>query len=140
MRPVFQTRMGTDQTSPREEWGDCWEASIASVLELPLEDVPVIVANPDPESNWWVLTELFLSQFGLGIVTVSPFEGWFPCGVHLITGPSPRGNWLHTVVGRDGEIVHDPHPSGDGVLSVKSYEVFHLLDPAKAVSERGDTA
>jgi len=45
-------------------------------------------------------------------------------GYHTITGLSPRGDWQHVVVGRAGQIEHDPHPEGGGLRDRRLIGVF----------------
>lgn len=48
----------------------------------------------------------------------------------LLSGPSPRGNFYHAVVGdTDFNMVHDPHPSGVGILLVEDFFVW-IPDPS----------
>ena len=61
-----------------------------------------------------------------------PRPFWNPLGYHLICGPSPRGGGMsHATVGRNGEIVHDPHPDGTGVVKVECFGLFVALNPDK---------
>lgn len=54
MKPVFQTRKGSD--------GDCWPACLATIFEVPLEEVAQCAANfPD----WAEQTEAWLAKLGL---------------------------------------------------------------------------
>jgi len=96
--------------------GDCFSACIASILELPLSDVPVFCDYP----NWREQTNIFLAEFGLAYVDIhlpgdlrdNLVEYW---GYHIIAGKSSRG-LRHAVVGYKGTMIHDPHPSGDGLM------------------------
>lgn len=134
----MQSKFETNVTRPDapEEWGDCWAACLASVLEIDAATVP----NPNlvPEGGWFDQQETWLRKtFGLGLVYVEVGE-WFPIGLHLIMGTSPRGPWQHTVVGRSGAMVHDPHPSGDGLAEEKAFVLFTVMDPAKGVRRPAD--
>jgi len=116
MKPVYQTEFG-------EQRGNCLQACVASVLELPLENVPHFCL----EENWVMALASFLSRFGLAPLIFDfdacQADDWKPTGFHLIGGKSPRGI-LHSVVGYNGEIVHDPHPASDGLRTIEDYLVF----------------
>ena len=92
-------------------------ASMASILEWPIErldPLPYLHQEECPP-NWLEKMNLHLIEhFGFYIVSVTLPEDWAPPGYHLLTGPSPRGDFLHTVVGYRGEIAHDPNPVGGG--------------------------
>jgi hypothetical protein len=48
---------------------------------------------------------------------------------HQISGPSPRGQGIwHAVVGCNGQIVHDPHPSKAGLLDPEQWQ-YAILAP-----------
>lgn len=134
MIPVDQTKLGHPE-------GDCFSACIASILEIPLEDVP----NPKGE-DWVHRFNEWLRDYGLAIVTMGLPEGakdmpldmrrYFLPGYCILAVKSPRGDWTHAVVCLDGEIVHDPHPQRD--MGVGDWvEVDHLipLDP-KVVAQK----
>lgn len=71
-----------------------------------------------------------------GVWHVSPsVTGWMPMGVlGVAAGPSPRGDFLHACVYRGKTLVHDPHPSRQGLLCLKEIDVFALLDPIKGMT------
>lgn len=102
--------------------GDCQRAVIASLLSLPISGVPHFLqeANGDP-GTYWTLLQSFCRKHGYAYLTVPARSGFAFYGddgdvYHEISGPSPRGNGAyHAVVGRNGEIVFDPHPSRAGL-------------------------
>lgn len=112
MKPVYQTRTGME--------GNCFAASIASLFELPLEDVPDWRDTPGWYADFhnWILKRYNLYPMILDAPTVKP--PWGP--YYLVWGKSPRG-LEHTCVGRNDQIVHDPHPDGDGI-EAEQYVVF----------------
>ncbi len=91
--------------------GNCLQACVASIFDLPLDQVPHFVA----QQNWWGSLEAWLGERGLVPIWV-PRGDVFPWNAHyLATGNSPRGPFKHVVVERNGEMVHDPHPDGTGL-------------------------
>ena len=120
--------------------GDCQRAVIASLLELPISEVPHFLqeANGDP-SDYWDSLQAFLSKHGYAYLCLPARSGaaFFGEGVdvfHEIAGPSPRGNGItHAVVGRNGEIVFDPHPSRAGLAGDSAdWEHSYLVRTSQA--------
>ena len=115
--PAGVTTADEVEALPGEQRGDCLRAVVASLMELPLEEVPHFVSLPQDE--WWDAVEGFFRDRGLLIVwnpIAQNVGGWLPLGIDImVTGKSPRGDWNHVVIMRDWELVHDPHPSGDGL-------------------------
>lgn len=103
MTPVMQTRFGRGE-------GNCLNACVASVLDLPLGEGGV------PEGNKEL--RVWLAGRDLGIVWVEGQNGRFGavtvagCGAYyLAAGTSPRDPEVdHAIVMCDGREVHDPHP------------------------------
>lgn len=125
MIPVFQ------------EPGDmkCFCACIASIFEIPLNQVPIIF-----NETWRIETQRWLSQYNLFYMDIAGPDliaeskelidkYIFPhCGFHLISGMSSR-NMRHSVVAYRGEIVHDPYPGSDKVITREEYGFFISLNP-----------
>lgn len=130
MIPVMQTIFRSEHEQP----GNCVQACVASLLELPLEAVPHFFKDAD-ESNYhkgWFLFDEWFGQFGIypRHVDLSSSTGcaWdFP---HLAAGPSPRGI-EHQVIRKGFEIIHDPHPDGGGVDPVREVTDLIVMDPTK---------
>jgi hypothetical protein len=101
-------------------YGDCQRAVIASLLDLKIDAVPhfIQISNNDPGLFWDELQKFCRSHGYVHITTNAPAMAWGDAGdvFHEISGPSPRGNGVfHAVVGKDGQIVFDPHPSRAGL-------------------------
>ena len=122
MKPVDQT-LFYDPTAPADrQRGNCWSACIASLLEVPIDDVPNFVQiDVNGGENWFAHTMRFLNERGYHLVAVDPLA---PGDVHYIqTGLSPRspadgGEVHHAVIHLHGELAHDPHPDRTGVKSI----------------------
>ena len=114
MKPVTQTRIGND--------GNCLAACMASILEIPLYQVPEFT-----EDGWLEELNDFLANHNLQYKR-RPVEGTRPVGWSTIERISPRGG-LHACVARDGKLVHDPHPQdGTGRGLVEPY-YYGVLEP-----------
>lgn len=147
MRPVRQ-----DPETP-----ECFRCCLASIFEVPLERMPFFGADlmgPEgevPETEFAVTQERelqdWLEKRGVGFKRIHLVEEGdapqrVPWGTCIAEGPGPRGVY-HAVVwqvpgvidlgaprpGRYGEVVHDPHPSGGGLLEVESWVCFQLVEP-----------
>lgn len=130
MKPVDQSRISYED-------GDCLRACIASVLELPLEDVPAYVKE-DMGARYieW------LKQFNLSLacIRLEP-DSLLPTGYHLMEGLSRNGKNYHVAVGLNCEIVHDPDPTSRGEFKGGgNYWLFVVLDPAKMMSQNREKA
>lgn len=126
MTPVQQSRIGPD--------GDCLPACVASILELPLAEVPHfnLLFGKDWESG----LRLFLRRFGLDAVLVewASVERWLGGSERtysIVSGTTEAGR-LHSVVYRANVMVHDPAPApipfvGDPVDVI----LFVTRDPSR---------
>lgn len=105
MIPQTQSRVG--------KRGRCFPTCIASILDIDERDVP------DLDNTDRAQVDKFLAPYGYYYREVGTDVR--PLGYHIILGVSPRGG-NHSVVGRDGKLVHDPHPQdGTGRGLVKAY-------------------
>lgn len=102
--------------------GNCTQACLASILAMPLEAVPHFALLG--VHHYMSLMLLWLQSVGYEAgMDKDDFdsEGLKPMQLHLIGGIGPRGV-AHAVVGATdtGEMVHDPHPSRGGLVSITS--------------------
>jgi hypothetical protein len=136
VRPVTQLRVGRPS-------GQCTEACIASLLEVPLEEVPDLwdPTHPDADADgrtaeaWerlyaWIRSKGFVWAWGplpapLALDAVEldrllPPDGVraLPDGHHMLGGPNPDGA-PHWVVARHGKVVWDPNPTRRGITRVE---------------------
>lgn len=114
------------------QYGDCQRAVIASLLDLPMSKVPhfIQIANNDPAMFWEELQKFCRSKGYVYLATDVPAYAWGDDGdvYHEISGPSPRGNGVfHAVVGKNGQIAFDPHPSRAGLAGEPSEWKFAYL-------------
>ena len=110
--------------------GDCMRACIASLLDLPRDAVPNFAQmDADGEGNFWLLLADFCRQHGYSFVTMQGRFVWADDAIyHVISGPSPPINGgHHAVVGRNGQVFFDPHPSRAGLSGDPSEWKFDLL-------------
>lgn len=129
MIPIRQTKFVATHGA-----GNCQQAAMASLLELPLDDV-IDTACPEMRARgFWESIRLWLADRGLKIVHVWPddeaFEERLKGQYSIASGPSPRGPFHHAIVCKNGKMVWDVHPSDDGVLAIEKHE---LIVPMTAV-------
>jgi hypothetical protein len=109
--------------------GDCLRACFASIFDRSLLEVPHFAEADDADDDWWELARGFVTRVTLGEYELKWFPprpqiggpgGISPDHAVVLTGPSPRGPFNHAVVGdpRTMEMLHDPHPSRAGILSL----------------------
>lgn len=150
MIPVFQTVMRSPE-DPDGAPGNCFAACLASLLEISIDEVPS--PSIDDREDWsapgryWHRISRFLHERGLHMVEIDRdrTDGVeFSSAAYLedpgfywiATGLSPRGSFLHSVICRDAQIVHDPHPDGTGIEGgVVKAAYLVPLDPACSIRE-----
>jgi len=140
MKPVDQTRFGYGE-------GNCLMAAVCSILEIPLEEPEnfrdilrekderteeQIQAGIDP--HWWRVLWQFCAERGWLCYYLSlpddREDEVAPRGYAVQCGTGPRGVLPdgraggRCVVALDGMMVHDPHPSRDGLVRVDSYLIL----------------
>jgi hypothetical protein len=136
MRPFTQT----DTTH-----GNCWQTAAACILDtepVALPDQVAIEGHGRTKLYSNALQAYLREHHGMAYQTIwrVAFAGLSVRvfdGLHLMIGPTVRtaGHGLkHCVVGRNGSVVHDPHPSRAGLLSVDCWEVIAPL-PADMLAE-----
>lgn len=112
-----------DQTTFGEKEGNCFSACVATILEMPIDDVPFFMI---PE-GWWEFLLDWLKSLGYYALNfqLEEFEDEYReafmeqlgPGLGIMGGKSPRGDFDHAVVSNGYGMVHDPHPSRDGILT-----------------------
>lgn len=141
MTPIDQTRFSTPDGSVK---GNCFLACIASLFDLSIEDVPELEQEAIAQnSSWPIVLDNWCRTFGYEFCgcaylftgmneqqfwdSLEPFshDGYF-----IVGGASPRTYVTvgHSVIFRDRMMVHDPHPSRDGLLSIREVYIFLPVD------------
>lgn len=131
-RWVTQTKFYDPTQPPDVCTGNCTEAALASLLRLPLDAIPSFQGMQSVE--YWEALDAFVESRGF-LWEMRQGAYHYP-GLYLADGPSSRGCG-HFVVMRDGEMVHDPHPSRAGLTSIERTWVLIPADPASALAQAG---
>jgi hypothetical protein len=115
MTPVDQTK-----TLAEGLRGNCLAASVASLFNLPLTEIPEF--EEMPEGAWKQALEHWALGQGKRLVKKRP--GDYVQNEHYIAlGLSERGN-KHATIGLNGKIVHDPHHLRLGLAQVVCLYMF----------------
>lgn len=94
--------------------GDCLQASIASILELEVRELPYVAEFQ--KDQWFGIVNDHIRSRGYRLVEFGNEPAVNPPGYAIAIGPSPRtGGILHACVAQNGDVVHDPHPSREGL-------------------------
>lgn len=104
MKPVNQDQYGKNA----KYYGNCLQACVASLFELPLEAVPHFMLFKD---KWWEALYLFIQSINyelLGFVDGEPPHNGQYYIVSIDFGE--QYDFGHSVIFKDGKITHDPHP------------------------------
>lgn len=113
--------------------GNCLQAAVASLLGLPLEDVPHFIVEHESASDIWDAVDAFFEARGFVLWQFYRNTEYnsiaTPDVYYLASGPSPRGV-SHAVIMRGGKLVHDPHPSRAGIDPVEVIHVPMAIDAA----------
>ncbi len=139
MKPVYQTKFG-GKSSALDERGNCFQACLASVFELPLGEAFDVTHYDTPE--WWDQFNAWLAEFGLACVYVTTLAGedgqvhrpWSESlGYHI--GRVDSTTWTdgtrHAVVMKGDEVVHDPNPHSTSEGKVGGVYLFVVLNAAE---------
>lgn len=161
MIPVYQTTFHRDDVPISAGLGNCFVACVASIMEFPIHAVPDWPRLAYRYNNWQSHIERWLNCYGKTYQTVyrkhaadteipaslqkPDVDGWLNSnGVrykeenppyYIVSGRSPRGSFNHSCIWYQGEIVHDPHPDGTGLVTLAKWGV---IEPIRDVFEGFD--
>lgn len=116
--------------------GNCFSAVLASLLHLPIEDIPLFV---DPET-WNSDLNAWLRPFGMAYIVIGVDERFIAdIGItgmwHEVSGYTPRfKDVMHSCVAKDCKLVFDPHPDDSGLIGSLYYGVFIVLEPWRKIT------
>jgi hypothetical protein len=130
---VTQTILFDPELNARGVYGNCLQATIASALGMDLDAVPHFGAF-----TWWEpAARLWLRGEGLDW----RMTGGIPPGRSIVIGSTTRGTGDHAVVGDDGKVAWDPHPTRAGLTEVKRAYVLEKWptgEPSRCVCCGGE--
>lgn len=141
MIPVTQTKVVVRNTAGEiVQNGNCYAAAIASILEVPITEVPNVEVFFKFENGPWIETMLaFLNLMGWELNCDDRFKVFHDIKFgadegkrseymdhcvnkyYLVSGPSARGVH-HICIYKNGKLVHDPHPTKEGILKEEIFQ------------------
>ncbi len=102
---------------------NCLRACIASILEIDLDSMPPF---EDLDQEWMFRLRRWMKVFNSkAVIKKEPSNP--PRGFSIAAGPTNRSLVTHYVVAFNGHVIHDPHPSNDGLTRIDSYWSIALL-------------
>lgn len=129
-----------DQTylSDKEKkvYGNCLATCYACYFDIEANNVPqfqFLFDCKEPEGYWDRVVGDWLSYKGYKREFYPPETEPSQHGhddYYFAYGLSPRGI-MHQVIYKNGILFHDPHPSHDGLVEIKGYEVLKPLSLTK---------
>lgn len=100
----------------------CWPACIATITGLSLDVLPHPTTEELTREAWSDYhNRLLMTLHGLGW-TLLDLGQRIPLGLAIASGIGPR-DLGHSVIVKDGELWHDPHPSRQGLETCHGYEI-----------------
>jgi len=111
--------------------GNCWQTVLACMTDKEIDEVPHFVDIDENQGgpDWFYYSYMWLWEQGYRLVqydeyptkqgTDEPWDGYV-----MVSGLSPRGDFHHVVIYKDGKLFHDPHPSQAGVKTEVSFEIL----------------
>lgn len=113
--------------------GDCLRACVCSILEMGIDDVPHFIIEQD---DWvgkmiqWLNSkgyEFKGCKYGTDVLTYDKgIDGYY-----IVNGLSRfflNGKTRHSVVFKDGKMVHDPNPNSKGLQSIEYCYMIEKID------------
>jgi len=109
-------------------YGDCWRATVASLLRLPIEEVPHVCDGPDDgKASDRMRAFLYTRNCALiqipfngdmSLEQVLEYVGSLPVsgGLHWCLMGTSRTGCNHVVICKGNEIVHDPSITQSGII------------------------
>lgn len=132
MIPVFQTILHDPENDLH---GNCLSATLASLLHLPIEDIPIFKDDNTwiPQLNEWLRPHglaYICIQAAYHILEEQGIKGLY----HEVGIQSPRFEGVqHSCVALDSSIVHDPHRGSDSSKAIpNTMGLFIALQPWKS--------
>jgi hypothetical protein len=146
MIPVTQTKVVVENSKGEVvQRGNCFAACIASILEVPITEVPNVEVFYHLDNGYHTEVMLtFLSSKGWDLCSDDTLKVFHDdrYGVelgkrvewlakhrnkyYLVSGKSTRGV-SHICIYQNGKLVHDPHPTKEGLQTLDYFQTLEKL-------------
>lgn len=149
MVPVTQTKVNVKNSKDETVvYGNCFAAVIASMLEVPITEVPnVEVFFHMSHPHWSIIMDTWLKSKGWELWGDDRYRCFHPefanrsmgndeylgdaCiklknNLYLASGLSARGVH-HICIYKNGKLVWDPHPSREGLVTFENFQTLEKL-------------
>lgn len=105
--------------------GNCLAAAVATVFNLNLYEIPDFLSFA---GDWFDILIDFSQACGYNLVHDYEESGHDLNVPYIAYGMSPRDFKIkHAVVFQNGNMIHDPHPSNEGILTESGYFFFRKI-------------
>lgn len=121
MKKLIQTRL---HLPDQGQIGNCFATVIACLLGLKSAEEVIQIQEYYEDDNWSTILTDWLNQRGWSWVQIS--DHLKNDNYYLVIGESPRGV-SHVCIYKNGELYHDPHPSGEGLVNEKYFELIEKV-------------
>lgn len=123
--PVHQTVAG--YLPDGRPIGNCFPACVASILGLQLHEVPFFSTETQQkqldDANRWLKPR----GYQLVMLPNTPNHKHPKDTYYIIRGLSPRmKGQFHMCVGKNGKLVHDPHPENTGIIGEAAHFIYFV--------------
>lgn len=146
MIPVTQTKVNVKNSKGETVvYGNCFAAVIASIMEVPIDEVPnVEVFFHINDITWIQVMDMWLKSKGwehsgddrykcfhrdidaeMDIETANNYM-MLKDNYYFVVGKSPRGI-NHVCIYQNGVMVWDPHPTKEGLVTVEYFESLERI-------------
>lgn len=131
---MIPTQQNTAHDPENGKNGNCLSAVLASLLHLPVDEVPVF----SEEKQWVKDLNVWLRQYGLAFVLMPNTDFLETHGIkgvwHEMAGITSRFKGIeHSCVAKDGVLVFDPSIYNTGLQDIRTCGFFIMLEPWKVV-------
>lgn len=131
MLKIYQDEFGKilpESTTPVEN-GNCFNACLASIIEVPLKLIPRF--QDIPKVQWLTgLTQILIDN---GYVLSGMSFDEAPEGYSIAAGYNKGGKLEHCCVYLNGKLFHDPDPNSNGLEIITQYFIIKKANKSKNV-------